>query len=76
MPKLRKVAPVRSAKSIAVKVNAKLGGRKSKISTKGLSNEALLKEVSHIKRKRDTNKLMAELRIRMLQVIESHDEAQ
>lgn len=66
MSKLRRAASVRSAKSIAVKISCKIGGRKSKVSTRSLSKEALLKEASHLKRPRDKNKIVAELRHRGL----------
>ena len=70
MPKVRRVAPVRSAKSIAVRVNSKIGGRKSKTSVKGLSNEALLKEVTQLKRARDKSKVLSEIRNRKLTLVE------
>jgi hypothetical protein len=69
MPKLRKAAHVRSMKSIAIKVGAKIGGRKSKVSVKGLSNATLLKEANHIIRPRDKNKIMTEINVRGLNTL-------
>jgi hypothetical protein len=66
MPKLRIPAKVRGAKSIAVRVANKLGGRKNKGGTTSLTNAKLIEAVSDIKRKRDTNKLMTEFKKRGL----------
>lgn len=66
MPKLRRAAMVRSAKSIAVRVACKIGGRKSKIGVASLSADALKKEAGHTSRLRDKNKIMAEMNKRGL----------
>jgi hypothetical protein len=66
MPKLRIPTKVRGAKSVAVRVANKLGGRKNKGGTANLTNEKLIEAVSDIKRKRDTNKLRAEFKKRGL----------
>jgi len=66
MPKLRRAASVRSAKSVAVHVTSKIGGRKSKVGVAGLSSTELLKEATHIKRSRDKTKLLNEVKKRGL----------
>lgn len=64
MPKLRKPASVRGAKSKAVRVTSKIGGRKTKTGAHEMSNENLLKALADGKRPRDKNKLNAVARVR------------
>lgn len=60
MPKFRKVISGKKAKTTAVRVNSKVGGRKSKNSVKTMSNVDLIKEHEAPKRPRDKNKVQKE----------------
>ena len=57
MPKNRKQAKAKGAKSLSVVTKNKLGGRKSALGTNKISNDELVKMFSKVKKK-DKNKLI------------------
>ena len=64
MPKFRIPVPGKKAKTIARRINSKVGGRKGRTSVKCMSTPDLIKESENLKTPRDKNKVQKELAFR------------